>query len=449
MYVVSAKKSDGGCGAPWNLEGVEEKLMILQDKVLDSKCQLFADVTGVHKDNLYGDINMVNGVPFPNQPLEAKPYIFRFLNGAVSRPFKYRIETAAGTSVSDKICQIIGADGGFRYEKPVAFPVGGLLNGVAERWDVYCDFSAYSGQNLYWANKKDDGQMDKTPMFCYSHLIAKITVGSSPATAAAKLNSALPAPFSATLMDRVLSADDYKTALAMANNGKPHRSFVFGRSNGMWTINGETWDTAKIAASDVGQNTWYDVSLINNFNNNREVWEFKSGGGWFHPVHVHLVDFFVIKRDGAKGGLEPFEIKSPKDVLYLGPSNTVYVIARFGAHKGDYMFHCHNLIHEDNDMMRAFRTINGTQGINKASVANSPYVLNPLYNIVYSNFKYQDPMLGETAAIPSGNAVSLLSKAATGLDLNLYRIFYTTASDKTFMKGIISNPWNSEWCALL
>jgi FtsP/CotA-like multicopper oxidase with cupredoxin domain len=46
---------------------------------------------------------------------------------------------------------------------------------------------------------------------------------------------------------------------------------------------------------------------------------------------------------------------SPKDVFYLGPSNNVYVVARFGAHKGDYMFHCHNLIHEDNDMLRAMR----------------------------------------------------------------------------------------------
>ena len=259
MYTISAKKSDGGCGAPWNLDGVEERLMILQDKVLDDKCQLLADVTGVHKENLYGDINMVNGVPFPNQPLEAKPYIFRFLNAGVSRPFKYRIETASGASVSDKICQIIGSDGGYRYDKPVAFPVDGLLNGVAERWDVYCDFSTYRGQTLFWINRKDDRQMDKVPMFCYSHLIAKITVGGASVTAAAKLNGALPAPVSTTLMERVLSADDYKRALDLANAGKPTRRFAFGKTNGMWTINGETWDTAKIAASDVGQNTWYGL----------------------------------------------------------------------------------------------------------------------------------------------------------------------------------------------
>jgi FtsP/CotA-like multicopper oxidase with cupredoxin domain len=47
-------------------------------------------------------------------------------------------------------------------------------------------------------------------------------------------------------------------------------------------INGETWDSFKIAAEDVGHNTW-------------ELWKLETGGGWFHPVHMHLVDFFILK----------------------------------------------------------------------------------------------------------------------------------------------------------
>jgi FtsP/CotA-like multicopper oxidase with cupredoxin domain len=50
----------------------------------------------------------------------------------------------------------------------------------------------------------------------------------------------------------------------------------------------------------------------------------------------------MLRRDGSSG-LNDYEVMAPKDVVYLGPSNDVYVIARFGAHKGDYMFHCHNL----------------------------------------------------------------------------------------------------------
>ena len=107
----------------------------------------------------------------------------------------------------------------------------------------------------------------------------------------------------------------------MANGNQSHRQFEFGRANGQWTINGQTWDTARIAAGDVGQNTW-------------EVWKFVSGGGWFHPVHIHLVDLFIIRRTGSRS-VQPFEFQSPKDVFFLGPGENVYIFARFGPHKGD------------------------------------------------------------------------------------------------------------------
>lgn len=71
------------------------------------------------------------------------------------------------------------------------------------------------------------------------------------------------------------------------------------------------------AASDVGQNTW-------------ELWRLDTGGGWFHPIHVHLVDFFVMQRGNNAGtdGLFAFERDTPKDVVFLGPSQTIWLIAR-------------------------------------------------------------------------------------------------------------------------
>lgn len=49
-------------------------------------------------------------------------------------------------------------------------------------------------------------------------------------------------------------------------------------------INGDTWHTARVAAGDVGQNAW-------------EVWCLDTGGGWYHPIHIHLVDFYVLARN--------------------------------------------------------------------------------------------------------------------------------------------------------
>jgi FtsP/CotA-like multicopper oxidase with cupredoxin domain len=83
-----------------------------------------------------------------------------------------------------------------------------------------------------------------------------------------------------------------------------------------------------------------------------EIWELEnSSGGWFHPLHIHLVDFKILDRNGQP----PFDFeRGPKDVAYLGESDVVRVIVKFGPHRGRYMVHCHNLVHEDHDMMTQF-----------------------------------------------------------------------------------------------
>jgi len=438
LYINSAKVKDGGCGEPWNLENIQEYDMILADKVLDNKCQLFSDVFDIHKDDLYGDINLVSGIPFPNINMEPKWLRFRLLNAAVSRPYLFKIKDHNLNDISQRICRIIATDGGFRRTH-IAFPAEGLMIGVAERYEIVCNFSGYSGRTVYFWNDRDTEQMKDVPYFCHSHLIAKGVIGRTTTETIPPVflyNQNTPDPLKPIF--NVLSTTDINNAMAMANAGQYHREMVFGRSNGQWTINGETWDTATIAASDVGQNTW-------------EVWKFKTGGGWFHPIHMHLVDFFVLKRDReVLGQPEPMVIKtyeylSPKDVFYLGPSQDVYALVRFGPHKGDYMFHCHNLIHEDNDMMRAFKVINSTQ-TTKNPTSAQPFIINRLYNLVYNNFKYEDPMLGETLARPSGSVRTMTNAyVAQTLGKNLYRIFYPTPSDITFMRGA-RNPWQSQWC---
>lgn len=86
-----------------------------------------------------------------------------------------------------------------------------------------------------------------------------------------------------------------------------------------------------------------------------EVWQLENNsGGWSHPVHIHLVDFQIISRTGGKRSVLPYEKEALKDVVLLGENEKVQVIARYAPWDGIYMFHCHNLIHEDHDMMAAF-----------------------------------------------------------------------------------------------
>lgn len=426
MYIITSKKKLGGCGEPWNLEDVEERDLILSDRVLDNKCQSFIDVIKVHKKDFYGDINVVSGVAFPNMPIDAKWYRFRLLNAAVSRPYLIKIKDSKTTDIGHEICWVIAGDGGFRGS-PVKFPIDGLLMGVAERYEIVCDFTKRKNEVLYLWNDKNSERMKDVPYFCYSHLIARLQVsGNVQMTPNFEVSTGQNLVINA--LPNVLVDSDIQQAYKMISEGRQHRVFKFGRSGSQWTINGETWDTMKIAASDIGQNTW-------------ELWLFETGGGWFHPVHIHLVDFYLLKREGSKG-VEQYETLTPKDVFYLGPGDKVWTIARFGAHKGDYMFHCHNLIHEDDDMMRAMRVKDG--GMNSATAAR--FLFNPLHKIIYNNWKYSDPMLGETSAKPTGSVARHDFKYVTEtLNKNLYRIFYPTQTDVTQYKGY-ENPWQSKWC---
>jgi FtsP/CotA-like multicopper oxidase with cupredoxin domain len=123
------------------------------------------------------------------------------------------------------------------------------------------------------------------------------------------------------------------------------RKFAFVREHGQWTINGKTWDDVVRSGYEY---VWANPDL-----DDVEIWEFANlSGGWWHPVHIHLVDFRVLDRNGKPPF--PWELGG-KDVVYVGEDETVRVEMKFGPNSGLYMMHCHNLVHEDHDMMAQFR----------------------------------------------------------------------------------------------
>lgn len=73
---------------------------------------------------------------------------------------------------------------------------------------------------------------------------------------------------------------------------------------------------------------------------------------------MHLVDFKVLQRTNGDRSVLPYESAGLKDVVWLGKGETVIVEAHYAPWNGVYMFHCHNLIHEDQDMMAAFNVTN-------------------------------------------------------------------------------------------
>lgn len=267
--------------------------------------------------SLWGDVIHVNGQPWPFHKVEPRKYRLRFLDMSVSRAFKLTFEES-----NKKIpFQVVGADTGL-LTGPVT--TDNLEISMAERWEVVIDFSAYAGKNVTLKNARDV-QHDED--YNSTDKVMQFVVGTQ--VTSQQGNGNVPS----ALRD---------VPFPPRKNGID-RSFKFGKSGGQWTVNGVTFADVQnriLAKPQRGQ---------------VEIWELEnSAGGWSHPVHIHLVDFQIISRTKGKRSVLPYEQVALKDVVLLGENEVVQVIARYAPWDGVYMFHCHNLVHEDHDMMAAF-----------------------------------------------------------------------------------------------
>jgi spore coat protein A len=114
------------------------------------------------------------------------------------------------------------------------------------------------------------------------------------------------------------------------------RSFVFDQRRNGWAINGKTFDPNRDDAQPRLGAT--------------EIWHLDTDV--HHPVHLHLAHFQVLTRGGRRPGRYDAGWKDTVDLR-----GEAEIIARFTGHRGRYVFHCHNLEHEDMAMMGNFRVI--------------------------------------------------------------------------------------------
>ncbi|NKB25757.1 MAG: multicopper oxidase domain-containing protein [Kiritimatiellae bacterium] len=96
---------------------------------------------------------------------------------------------------------------------------------------------------------------------------------------------------------------------------------------------------------------------------NTEIWRFENLSQLAHPMHIHDVQFNILRVDG----LAPAANQTGwKDTVLVYPGSTVEVLAAFTDFSdpiNTYMMHCHSLNHEDNGMMEQFVVIDvGTAG---------------------------------------------------------------------------------------
>jgi FtsP/CotA-like multicopper oxidase with cupredoxin domain len=100
-----------------------------------------------------------------------------------------------------------------------------------------------------------------------------------------------------------------------------------------------------------------------------ETWEIYNFTADAHPIHIHLVQFEILNRQRLVTDVEGITapparlVGKPrlpeawesgrKDTLIVYPGEVARVKARFDL-PGEYIWHCHILSHEDNEMMRSY-----------------------------------------------------------------------------------------------
>jgi FtsP/CotA-like multicopper oxidase with cupredoxin domain len=115
---------------------------------------------------------------------------------------------------------------------------------------------------------------------------------------------------------------------------------------------------------------WMDPITENPGVGDTEVWEFYNTTGDAHPMHIHEVVFEVVNREGLvldeegeafepiqlDGSITPAEAweRGFKDTVIAYPGQVTRVRMQFKV-AGQYVWHCHIVEHEDNEMMRPYR----------------------------------------------------------------------------------------------
>ena len=281
---------------------------------LDSSLMGEPGVEDGYMDGVLGDTILVNGAPWPVMEVSNTKYRFRILNASNARRYQLALDPEPGGSAP--FVQV-GSDGGL-----LGTPMGHrtIRIGQAERFDVVLDFSKYElGTEVTLKNLLGAG---KTASVMRFRVVRK-----------EKEESTVPG--------RLSDMSGFDTL--GESNATRTREFRFTRIGDggkvMWGINGEPFDPERMDARPELGST--------------EIWHLRVAPA-AHPIHLHLVHFKVLSRNGRR----PLPTDAGwKDTVDLTSGEEASLLVCFEGYRGRYAFHCHNLEHEDMMMMANFEVI--------------------------------------------------------------------------------------------
>jgi spore coat protein A, manganese oxidase len=271
--------------------------LVIQDRAFNANGTL--RYTENIDEGFLGDTIVVNGTVSPRFAVKRALYRLRFLNASNAR--EYRLELSGGAQMMQ-----IGGDGGL-LEAPVArnaIPIG-----PAERVDVLVDFGGLAaGTQVELTNGLGTGSTAAVMRFD----VTGRRTDSGRVPTRMRPRESIPAPTMTRRWDLMLS-----TAGAV-----------------QWQISGLGFDMNRIDARPGFGTT--------------EHWRFVNTSHRTHPMHLHGVHFRMVERSSG-----PIHVgdRGWKDTAMVAVGETVTVQPRFANFPGRFVFHCHNLEHQEKAMM--------------------------------------------------------------------------------------------------
>jgi spore coat protein A len=291
---------------------------------------------------------LVNGKVWPFLDVEPRLYRLRILNGCNARILSLDLGGPAMWQ--------IGAEGGMF---DIAVPVRELVLAPAERADILVDFGSFAGSTLVMRNHRPRKPVS-TPAPALVQVL-QIRVGTAvtrpgPTSVPANLLGGSRANLGAPVTTRYITLNEVAAEEA----------------DWYLNLNAMRFDEGPVAEMPKAGTV--------------EDWVYVNLTADTHPMHTHLVTFQVIGRtpfdveayeaahggpNGVPGGIDPTpfatgsmlpprpEERGFKDTVRADPGHFTTIRAKFDLPTGvtapqQYVYHCHIVEHEDNDMMRPF-----------------------------------------------------------------------------------------------
>lgn len=310
------------------------------------------DVSPIWNPEFFGNTMVVNGRTWPVLSVEPRKYRFRFLNGCNSRFLVLKLvrNPLANTPATAVLpFHQIGNDGGLLPNQPAE--LAQLLMAPAERADVIVDFSQFNvGDELFLINEGPDEPFGE-----------EIGPFADPATTGQVMKFQVVPLAGMDMSDLPLSLpSEHELSIGLGPEDYSRVVTLNEEESAVPDFDGPI--AALLGAEGAGPSKWSDTITENPKFNDIELWEIKNFTEDSHPIHLHLVMFEVVNRQklnkqgkpvGGPTESEDWE-RGTKDTVIANPGQITRVKAKFDK-RGLYVWHCHILEHEDNEMMRPYR----------------------------------------------------------------------------------------------